>query len=99
MTSTSVQVAVRVRPLAPKELLAHAGSCIRIIPNENILVLSGRGAEREDKSFVFDFVYGTDSSQLQIYEGCVKPLLDGFLEGFNATILAYGQVNIFISNF
>lgn len=29
--------------------------------------------------------------QLHIYRTCVQPLVEGFFEGYNATILAYGQ--------
>lgn len=44
-------------------------------------------------SFTFDHVYGsTGSSPSSMYEECVTPLVDALFEGYNATVLAYGQV-------
>ena len=45
-------------------------------------------------SFTFDHVYGsTGSSSSAMFEECVAPLVDGLFQGYNATVLAYGQVN------
>ena len=47
-------------------------------------------------SFTFDHVYGsTGSSSSSIFDECVSPLVDGLFQGYNATVLAYGQVRIF----
>lgn len=44
-------------------------------------------------SFTFDHVYGsTCSPSSAMSDECVAPLVDGLLEGYNATVLAYGQV-------
>lgn len=46
-------------------------------------------------SFTFDHVYGsTASPSSAIFEECVGPLVDGLFQGYNATVLAYGQVCI-----
>ena len=48
-------------------------------------------------SFTFDHVYGnggTPSSSM--FEECVAPLVDGLFQGYNATVLAYGQVIFFL---
>jgi hypothetical protein len=43
-------------------------------------------------SFQFDYVFDSDSTQLEVYEDAVVDLIDGALQlGSNATILAYGQ--------
>lgn len=42
-------------------------------------------------TFGFDFVYGPDSTQSFVYETTAKPAVQSVLEGYNATILAYGQ--------
>ncbi|KAI6218826.1 Kinesin motor domain-containing protein [Aphelenchoides fujianensis] len=44
-----------------------------------------------DKYFAYDFVYDRDSTQVEVYDSCVKPLVEGIFNGLNATILAYGQ--------
>lgn len=42
-------------------------------------------------SFTFDTVYGEESTQVQVYENTARPAVLSVLEGYNATILAYGQ--------
>jgi Kinesin motor domain len=59
---------------------------IKIIPNEPQVVI-GR-EEASQKSFTFDYVYGPSSTQEEIYQELVEPLVGQFLQGFNATILA-----------
>ncbi|KAJ3157827.1 hypothetical protein HDU89_000206 [Geranomyces variabilis] len=108
MASTSVKVALRVRPLSPKEVLASAQECISFVapgtPQVSIaptnstsvaeslgLTSVAPGGSGSAKSFTYDHVFDTLSTQEEVYEGCCRPLVDRFLEGFNATILAYGQ--------
>ncbi len=44
-------------------------------------------------SFTFDRVYGNGGSpSSSMFEECVAPLVDGLFQGYNATVLAYGQV-------
>lgn len=33
--------------------------------------------------------------QIEVYENSVLPVIDSFLEGYNATVLAYGQASIY----
>lgn len=48
-------------------------------------------------SFTFDHVYGsTGSSPSAMFEECVAPLVDGLFQGYNATVLAYGQVKLLL---
>ncbi|KAK1277739.1 hypothetical protein QJS04_geneDACA021340 [Acorus gramineus] len=43
-------------------------------------------------SFTFDNVYGSGGSPSSaMFEECVAPLVDGLFQGYNATVLAYGQ--------
>ncbi|KAI5125048.1 hypothetical protein M0805_007472 [Coniferiporia weirii] len=44
----------------------------------------------KDKRFMFDRVFDADSRQTDIYEATARPLLDGLLDGYNATVFAYG---------
>ncbi|XP_074086511.1 kinesin-like protein KIF18A isoform X2 [Macrotis lagotis] len=46
--------------------------------------------KRKDLKFVFDAVFDENSSQSQVFEHTTKPVLDGFLNGYNCTVLAYG---------
>lgn len=40
--------------------------------------------------YVFDQVMGMDASQEHVYDRTTRPLLDGILDGYNATVFAYG---------
>lgn len=45
----------------------------------------------DDRPFVFDHVFGRDTSQESVYRDLVSPLIDKMLLGFHCTVLAYGQ--------
>jgi len=42
------------------------------------------------QSFTFDFVYDENSTQEFVYENTAKQSVISVLEGYNATVLAYG---------
>lgn len=81
----SVRVAVRIRPQIPREIIDMCRICTQVTPNEPQVILG------TDKAFTYDYVFNTDSIQESIYETCVAPLINGALDGYNATVLAYGQ--------
>ena len=45
----------------------------------------------KDQSFTFDHVFDDQTSQNTIYSDTVKPLVLSCLDGYNATVFAYGQ--------
>ncbi|NWR83269.1 KI18A protein, partial [Furnarius figulus] len=46
--------------------------------------------QRKDIKFMFDAIFDESSSQLEVFENTTKTLIDGFLNGYNCTVLAYG---------
>ncbi|NXU57813.1 KI18A protein, partial [Turnix velox] len=46
--------------------------------------------KNKDLKFVFDAVFDESSSQLEVFEHTTKSIIDGFLNGYNCTVLAYG---------
>ncbi|KAL1652310.1 tubulin-dependent ATPase kip3 [Diplodia intermedia] len=44
----------------------------------------------KDQTFAFDRVFDDNTTQGDVYEGTTKPLLDNVLDGYNATVFAYG---------
>uniref|UniRef100_A0A8C9DIM9 Kinesin family member 7 n=1 Tax=Prolemur simus TaxID=1328070 RepID=A0A8C9DIM9_PROSS len=80
-----VRVALRVRPLLPKELLHGHQSCLQVEPEQ------GRVTLGRDRHFGFHVVLAENAGQEAVYQACVQPLLEAFFEGFNATVFAYGQ--------
>ncbi|KAG2218460.1 hypothetical protein INT45_003004 [Circinella minor] len=85
MTSTAVRVCLRVRPLTQKERLSNCSECLSYIPNEPQILIG------TDKSFTYDYVFDTNTEQANVYRSAGAPLMQKFMDGFNATILAYGQ--------
>lgn len=81
----SVKVSVRIRPQMAKEKIEGCHVCTLVTPGEPQVVLG------KDKAFTYDYVFDLDSTQIQIYEACVHKLIEGCLNGYNATVLAYGQ--------
>lgn len=44
-------------------------------------------------TFTYDYVYGSTAlPSSSVYDDCVAPLVDALFHGYNATVLAYGQV-------
>ncbi|KIJ70343.1 hypothetical protein HYDPIDRAFT_78727 [Hydnomerulius pinastri MD-312] len=44
----------------------------------------------KDKRFMFDRVFNGEARQEEVYASTAKPLLNGLLDGYNATVFAYG---------
>lgn len=42
-------------------------------------------------TFVFDYVYDQTSTQKKVYDTTARTVVDSALQGYNATIFAYGQ--------
>ncbi|KAM9255531.1 kinesin-like protein KIF21B isoform 1-T1 [Cariama cristata] len=80
-----VKVAVRIRPQLSKEKIEGCHICTSVTPGEPQVLLG------KDKAFTYDFVFDLDTWQEQIYTTCVGKLIEGCFEGYNATVLAYGQ--------
>ncbi|XP_054626598.1 kinesin-like protein kif7 [Dunckerocampus dactyliophorus] len=82
---SSVQVAVRVRPLLPKEILHCHETCITLDSELQRVTLG------HDRHFLCDFLLEETCCQEEVYSVSVQPLIDSFFQGFNATVFAYGQ--------
>lgn len=48
------------------------------------------GKRVKDQTFAFDRIFDENASQAEVYEASAKPLLDSVLDGYNATVFAYG---------
>ena len=68
-----------------RELIDMCRVCTQIPPGEPQVFLG------PDKAFTYDHVFDTGVGQSIIYDTCVARLIEGALDGYNATVLAYGQ--------
>lgn len=89
----SVKVAVRCRPLNSKE--REKGELEIVSVDQQLNVISVRDPREPEsskpKTFAFDFAYGQNSTQKQVYDQCASGIVSSVLEGYNGTIFAYGQ--------
>lgn len=49
-----------------------------------------QGKRVKDQTFAFDRVFDENTNQGDVYEATTKSLLDSVLDGYNATVFAYG---------
>lgn len=49
-----------------------------------------RNRRSNDRQYVFDATFGADSTQHDVYNKTTEPLIRSVLEGYNATVFAYG---------
>ncbi|GFO28017.1 kinesin-like protein, partial [Plakobranchus ocellatus] len=75
-----------IRPQNAREKIDLCQVCTTVLPESPRQVLLGK-----DKSFTFDHVFDTPTQQDDIYNTCVRGLIEGCFEGYNATVFAYGQ--------
>ncbi|KAL5967806.1 Kinesin-like protein KIF3A [Taenia solium] len=64
------------------------------VNEETATVLLRHPARRENeppKSFTFDYTFGFESKQLDIYNKVARPVVEQIFGGYNGTIFAYGQ--------
>ncbi|XP_021058289.1 chromosome-associated kinesin KIF4A-like [Mus pahari] len=80
-----VRVALRCRPLVPKEIGEGCQVCLSFVPGKPQVVIG------TDKSFTYDFVFDPATEQEEVFNTAVAPLIKGIFNGYNATVLAYGQ--------
>ncbi|XP_014215854.1 kinesin-like protein KIF3B [Copidosoma floridanum] len=94
VTPQCVQVVVRCRPMDDKEIARNCTRVVEMFPSRGAVEIRN---PRDDPSknsvkvFSFDSVYDWTSTQQEIYEETVRPLVISVLDGFNGTIFAYGQ--------
>ena len=53
-------------------------------------VVPSTGKRVKDQTFGFDRVFDENTTQAEVYESTTRGLLDSVLEGYNATVFAYG---------
>lgn len=95
---SNILVVVRVRPLLNRDEGEHI---VKVLEHKVVVVLDpGRVDETKnilrahrsrEKRYAFDYVFNEHQEQQMVYNRTTKFLIQGVLDGFNATVFAYGQ--------
>ncbi|XP_038621099.1 kinesin-like protein KIF18A [Tachyglossus aculeatus] len=102
----NVKVVVRVRPENSREKAVNFYKVVHVVDKhilvfdpqtEEVGFFRGNKAtnqditkkKRKDLKFVFDAVFDEHATQQEVFED-TRSILDGFLNGYNCTVLAYG---------
>ncbi|KII89077.1 hypothetical protein PLICRDRAFT_124285 [Plicaturopsis crispa FD-325 SS-3] len=109
--TTSVQVALRIRPTTSADTtsiparfqrtVVHATSSTSVTVDAGSAAPSAAGPATAGSAgpggkkqvFAFDQVHPQSTTQHELYTSTAQPLINRFVEGFNCTILAYGQTS------
>ncbi|CAL8339117.1 unnamed protein product [Lota lota] len=84
-TECNIKVLCRFRPLNQSEII-RGDKFIPTFQGDDTVLLGGR-------SYAFDRVFPTNSTQEQVYDTCAKQIVKDVLGGYNGTIFAYGQTS------
>ena len=93
---SSITVAIRVRPLNQTELEITSVEGIKIVNSNSLIVSSDPNSINKktnlikEHQFFFDYVFGQSATQEEVYQNTTQKLLPGIIDGFNATVFAYG---------
>ncbi|KAJ5998286.1 hypothetical protein N7451_006096 [Penicillium sp. IBT 35674x] len=85
--SNTIKVVARFRPQNKVEL-GSGGTPIVDFENEESCAINSREGTG---SFTFDRVFPMGSPQADIFDFSIRPTVDDILNGYNGTVLAYGQ--------
>ena len=102
--TANVVVGVRVRPPLPREIkeatfnncvaiddrLGPGNSKIYVSMDSKPIILTGSEVPPGVTGYTFDNCFKQDCTQSQVYQSMVSPAVKAVLNGFNATVFAYG---------
>ncbi|KAK4154217.1 P-loop containing nucleoside triphosphate hydrolase protein [Chaetomidium leptoderma] len=90
--ASSISVAVRVRPFTIREAAQLVFDPPEDSPVQKFTrsVVPAAGKKVKDQVFAFDRIFDQNACQSDVYEATTRGLLDSILDGYNATVFAYG---------
>ena len=86
----------RFRPLNQRELSTTENELCVTFKNETTCAVNGINTSTgmtEPIPYSFDYCFNPNCVQKDVYDVSVLPIIESVLEGFNGTILAYGQTS------
>ena len=90
--TASVQVVVRVRPLNDREKKHGTLPVVSASTSDKtVTVIKGTGSRQIKSSYKFDNVFTSFSTQEDVFEATLQPIIRDVLMGYESTVFAYGQ--------
>jgi len=90
--TATVQVVVRLRPINERE---KKHGTIPVVTasskDKTVTVVKGSGHRQARLSYSFDNVFSAFSSQEEVFQNTLRPILIDVMQGFESTVFAYGQ--------
>lgn len=86
---TSVKVTVRIRPTTSQDNHSIPSRWQKTVVQPS----SPSSINIDGSSFSFDRVHGPSDTQDVVYNDNVEKLVQSFVDGYNITVLAYGQTS------
>ncbi|KAK3011182.1 hypothetical protein RJ639_011461 [Escallonia herrerae] len=95
--TTTLTVAVKCRPLTERE---RGRDIVRVNDDKEVLVLDpdlskdylDRIQNRtKERRYSFDYAFGPDSANSDVYKRSISSTISGVIQGLNATVFAYGS--------
>ncbi|XP_034232396.1 centromere-associated protein E isoform X5 [Thrips palmi] len=86
-----IKVGVKVRPLIPREKASGCDVHWRAVSDNSVSQIEPATGRPKGEPHTFDHVFGPESSNTEVFEVLVKPIVESAVKGFNGTIFAYGQ--------
>ncbi|XP_077260725.1 kinesin-like protein Klp61F isoform X1 [Temnothorax americanus] len=83
-----INVFVRIKPVSTT---ACDEKCIVEMISDKEIMVYERSQDKTSKMFTFDGVFGPSSTQVDVYDTVVSPLVKEVIAGYNCTVFAYGQ--------
>lgn len=84
--NSNVHVICRVRPLSLFEYARSNRDVVNVVDSKTICI-----QDKDSSVFTYDRICGPDSTQDEVYSLVGKQTLSDLFQGYNGTILAYGQ--------
>ncbi|KAL2522619.1 P-loop containing nucleoside triphosphate hydrolase superfamily protein [Forsythia ovata] len=95
--TTTLTVAVKCRPLTERE---RGRDIVRVHNDQEVVVLDpdlskdylDRIQNRtKERRYTFDYAFGPNSTNLDVYQRSIHSTISGVVQGLNATVFAYGS--------
>ncbi|KAH0979959.1 hypothetical protein GBA52_007136 [Prunus armeniaca] len=86
-----VRVAVRLRPRNPEDRSSDSDYADSVELQPELKRLKLRKNNWSSESYRFDEVFTETASQNRVYQVVAKPVVESVLNGYNGTVMAYGQ--------